>query len=86
MNFEEAKVQITFSYRIYPHHVLHKSQSKSQQFVCCNCQRIAYSQVNMKLDTRALRYLSNDDWRVLAAVCTRKKYLGGSQAFSTDTS
>jgi len=23
----------------------------------------------MKLDTRALRYLTADDWRVLAAVC-----------------
>jgi hypothetical protein len=30
----------------------------------------------MKLDTRALRYLTSDDWRVLAAVCPQ--HLDGS--------
>jgi hypothetical protein len=38
----------------------------------------------MKLDTRALRYLTADDWRVLAAV--RFRHLGGSHEISTDTS
>jgi hypothetical protein len=38
----------------------------------------------MKLDTRALRYLTADDWRVLAAV--RFQHLGGSHEISTDTS
>jgi len=32
--------------------------------------------IPMKLDTRALRYLTADDWRVLAAVCSQ--HLGGS--------
>jgi hypothetical protein len=38
----------------------------------------------MKLDTRALRYLTADDWRVLAAVCSH--HLDGSHVLSTDTS
>jgi hypothetical protein len=37
------------------------------------------SHCTMKLDTRALRYLTSDDWRVLAAVCPQHQHLDGSQ-------
>lgn len=54
--------------------------SGPHQTTCLTTFVAEFFTANMKLDTRALRYLNNDDWRVLAAVCT--KHLSGLQIFS----